>query len=215
MAAAFLLMMFSVLVPESPARGAERKIREQREKELAGVWVTTDRRVVAGCERLGEVSISDDNDLDHIRRIAAGRGADVIRLQSVRDDFIAAEMFRCADWDPSNLPTPTPTPTEQKIRRDLEIARMKSRIQVTRNLDLVAACEKRGEGVVDLRDGGEDLLRGNAVGSRSNVLLLQPVRDPRLFAVFYRCPSKELEAIAASATPTPTATLTPTTIPAR
>jgi hypothetical protein len=211
--AAFLLILFSFVIPESADRSAERQRREQREKELAGVWVTTDRRVVAGCEPLGGVSISDDNDLDLIRRTAAGRGADVVRVQSVTNDHIAAEMFRCADWDPSNLPTPTPTPTEQRILRDLEMARMKSRILVTRDPQLVVECEKRGEGVTDSRDGGEDFLRGYAVGSRSNVLLLRPVQDPRLFGVYYWCSSKQLEAIAASATPSPTSTRAPTPAP--
>ena len=86
---------------------------------------------------------------------------------------------------------------------------MKSRILVTREPDLVAECERRGEGVADPRNGGEDVLRSYAVGGRSNVLLLKAVEDRRLFAVFYRCASKQLEAIAASADPSPTPTPTP------
>ncbi|MEP7133066.1 MAG: hypothetical protein ABI914_07860 [Acidobacteriota bacterium] len=176
---------------------------------MAAVWVTTDRRVVEGCEPLGEIGIVDDNDLDQVRRNAANRGADIVRIRSLRDDQISASMFRCSDWDPRNLPTPTPSPTEQQILRRTEMARMKARVRTTRDPEFVLGCEKRGESVVDPRDGGEDLLRGLAVGGRSNVLLLQPVRDPRLFGVLYRCGPKELERIDASTTARPPPTRTP------
>lgn len=195
------------LVPEDPAARQKREQIEAHEKEMAAVWVTTDRRVVEGCTKLGGVGIHDDNSLDLVRRNAAQRGADVIRLRELKEDAIWGDIYRCAEWDPLNLPTPTPTPTDQQRASKKSFEAMKARVRVIGDPSLVSECEKVGGRPANLLDDGEDLLRGSAVASRANVLVLRRFEGAQILGEFFRCSPAQIEALPS---PTPGSRPTPT-----
>jgi hypothetical protein len=195
-----------VLVSEDPQASQKRDQVEAREREMSDVWVTTDRAFVEGCTKLGGVGISDDNSLDHLRRSAARLGADVIRLRSLRDDGIFGDIYRCAEWDPLNPPTPTPTPTDRQRASRKSFEDAKARVRVVEDPSLVSGCERTGERAASVLDDGEDLLRGTAVGGRSNVILLRRFEGPAILGVFFRCSPSQLQALPS---PAPASTTTP------
>lgn len=189
-----------LLAPQNPETREKREGIEAHEKEMSSIWVTTDRRVVEGCAELGGVAIADSNSLDGLRRSAARLGADVIRLRTLRDDHIFGDIYRCADWDPQNLPTPTRTPTDQEMATRKWVEEMKSRVRLVGDPTLVSGCEKRGERSVNLLDRGEDLLRGGAVGARANVVLVRRFEGAQVVGEIFFCPVSEFRAL-----PPPTA----------
>ena len=83
--------------------------------------------------------------------------------------------------------------TDRQRRAREELEDLKAALRVTSDPALLRGCEKRGEGRAPI-EGGEDVLRGNAVGELANVLLVRKT-DVELRGEYFRCASVQLEAI--------------------
>jgi len=64
---------------------------------------------------------------------------------------------------------------------------------------MVEGCERTGERAANVLDNGEDILRGLAVGARSNAILLRRMEGSLILGEFFRCSPSHLQTL-----PTPT-----------
>jgi hypothetical protein len=168
------------------------------EKRTARVWVTTDEKVLAGCQDLGSVSNTSGN-LDLLRKDTLERRGDVILLSYVDRDkhLILGHAWRCGPAT-ADFPLPSRMTAEEGAAgapKDVVFVDVHAPLQdCTRVGDPI---EVSGE-VADL--DLEVPLRDRAYNAQANVVAMRSSGLTKIAQV-YRCAGPAFDVIRAHAKP--------------
>ena len=168
------------------------------EKRMARVWVTTDEKVVGGCQDLGGVSNTSGN-LDLLRRDTFERRGDVVLLNYVDRDrhLVMGHAWRCGPATP-DFPLP-----ERLTAADGAAASTQDVIFVDVRAP-VGACTKIGD-PVEVSGNVADLdlempLRDRAYNAQANVVAIRSSGLTKIAQV-YRCAGPAFEMVKHQAKP--------------
>lgn len=168
------------------------------EKRMARVWVTTDEKVVAGCQDLGSVS-NTSGDLDRLRKDTYERRGDVILLNYVDRDrhLMIGHAWRCGPAAP-DFPLP------ERLTAAAGAAASAQDVVFVDVRAPVGECTKIGDPIEVSGDVAElDLempLRDRAFNAQANVVAIRASGLTKIAQV-YRCAGTSFDVVKQHAKP--------------
>ena len=168
------------------------------EKRMARVWVTTDEKVVAGCQDLGGVSNTSGN-LDLLRKDTFERRGDVILLNYVDRDrhLMIGHAWRCGPATP-DFPLPEHlSAAEGAAAQPQDVIFVDARTPVADCTKIGDPIEVSGE-VADL--DLEMPLRDRAYNAQANVVAIRASGLTKIAQV-YRCAAPAFDFVKKHAKP--------------